>query len=167
MRVGSRLNFVQSYNSSQICLERNMMLFVGILMLFWSCSESRNMIIKHGSSTSRSVLLRNVSSIIKTDSKEECIQSCRNNSMCSGSILLGVDACVLYSDARCSCPDDAVSVSSELDSRYKIFRVGDGESFVDVRAACHKEGMKLLDINSQHEQDKIKQLIADFKIEGL
>ena len=130
-------------------------------MLHWSCSESRNMIIKHGSSSAKSVLLRNVLSQIKAATKEECIQSCRNNSMCSGSILLGVDACVLYSDARCSCPDDAVSVSSELDSRYKIFRVGDGESFVDVRAACHEEGMKLLDINTQHEQEKLKEFIAN------
>ena len=142
------------------------MLFAVILMFFWSFSDSKNIIIKHRSS-SGSVLLRNVLTQIKTASREECAQSCRNNAACSASALLGSDACVLYTSATCPCPDDAVSVSSELDSRYKIFEVGDGGSFDEVKAACNKEGMKLLDINSQHEQEMIEEFISSYKAKGL
>ena len=121
------------------------------------------MIIKT-SSTSSSILQSNVLIEVKTNSKIACAQACRENGLCAGSVLLGNSACVLYSNTykTCSCPDGAESISPELDSRYKIHKVGLEDSFADVRAVCHREGMKLLDINSQYEQDKIQEFFTDY-----
>ena len=85
----------------------------------------------------------------------ECAQLCYNStSLCSGSMLRG-NRCYLYGKMT-ECPAGSVRYHQELCSCYSSGGVATtGQTFQDLSDVCKKQGMHLLSVNSELEQNVI------------
>ncbi len=108
-------------------------------------------------------LLRNPLIHLSGTSAVDCAQACLSREDCQGSMLFQ-DNCVLYKErSACPCPDDAVSLSSESPKMYKL---GFSYNPIGAREAsqiCQNQGMRLLTITSQQEQDLIAAYIDSIR----
>ena len=99
-------------------------------------------------------------SVTPITSKIECAELCYNKTECRGSMLYST-TCLLYRKAHCPCSSVSESISPDLPSRYKILKADVGETWQDMSDTCQQQGMHLLAVNSQAEQDAIVRYVKD------
>ena len=97
---------------------------------------------------------------IKTSSSLRCAELCHEHPVCGGSMLSG-DACVMYEDAARVCPGDYVAVHEDIQSKYKIFKAGAGDTRLDMRNVCQQQDMQMIAINTELEYTRIVQLVME------
>ena len=152
----------------QLYVLRNKMTKTGLLetalfsvLCLTSWCVSKIVIVKQSTRTHDAWKFQTVVGQVVTASAAECTEHCFNTPGCGGSMLHG-QMCILYKTAQCMCHNDTVVLSPDLPSRYKISHAGAGQSWQQANGICQQQGMHLLAINSQLEQDRMVQMIQDY-----
>ena len=103
--------------------------------------------------------LRSPLTQITTSSARLCAQSCWARDGCLGAMYLAGDVCVLYGERTCPCVDVTVSLSPDWPTRYQLGFSAQPLGMQDASRICEKQGMSLLSVTDQQEQDLIAQFI--------